>query len=57
MPAVVLTHQVTYGGSSLTTVQPGIDPVELPEAVAAEVIRHGLGHEPQAEPEPPAAPD
>lgn len=57
MPAVVLTHQVTYGGSSLTTVPPGADPVELPEAVAAEVIRHGLGHAPPAEPKPPATPD
>lgn len=57
MTAVVLTHPVTYGGTTLTTVQPGADPVELPAAVAAEVIRHGLGHEPQADPEPPATPD
>lgn len=54
MTAVVLTHPVTYGGATLTTIQPGIDPVELPEAVAAEVIRHGLGHAapPPAPPKP-----
>ena len=57
MTAVVLTHPVTYGGTTLTTIQPGADPVELPEAVAAEVIRHGLGHAPQAELKPPAIPD
>lgn len=57
MTAVVITHQVTYGGTTLTTVQPGEDPVELPAAVAVEVIRHGLGYEPQADPEPPATPD
>ena len=57
MIAVVITHPVTYGGTTLTTVHPGEDPVELPAAVAAEVIRHGLGHEPQADPEPPATPD
>lgn len=53
MTAVVLTHPVIYGGTTLTTVQPGADPVELPEAVAVEVIRHGLGHAPPAEPKPP----
>lgn len=55
MPAVVLTHQVTYGGTSLTTVQPGADPVELPDAIAAAVVAHGLGHypEPDQDPDPP----
>lgn len=55
MTAVVLTHQVTYGGPSLTTVQPGADPAELPEAIAVAVVAHGLGHypEPDQDPEPP----
>lgn len=57
MTAVVITHQVTYGGTTLTTVLPGADPVELPAAVAAEVIRHGLGRAPPAEPKPLATPD
>lgn len=58
MTAVILTHPVTYGGTALTTIQPGADPVELPAAVAAEVIAHGLGHYPEPGPDPdPPTPD
>ena len=60
MTAVILTHPVTYGGADLRTLQPGADPVELPAEVAADVIRHGLGYLPTAQPPAPppeAAPD
>jgi hypothetical protein len=50
MTAVVITHEVTIGGASVRTLQPTTEPVDLPDALAADLIRHGLAKLPQPKP-------
>jgi len=56
MPAVIITHPVMVaGGSGIRAIEPGADPVELSDALAKELVRHGLAK--SVEPPAPADPD
>ena len=56
MTAVIITHPVMVtGGSGIRAIEPGADPVELPDTLAADLIRHGLAQ--PVESPAPADPD
>lgn len=56
MTAVIITHPVMFtGGSGIRAIEPGEDPVELPDTLAADLIRHGLAQ--PVEPPAPADPE
>jgi hypothetical protein len=42
MAAVIITERVTIGGATVRVIEPGETPIDLPEAVAADLIAHGL---------------